>query len=153
MLLTDLSRFLRASEGTKVAVELEQIVTRLEPFKCQKLKAFGDFLLKVEEHMRKPPAATRGGGGSRRKPDPKAVAEACDRLLHFYNQAVDPSVTLEQIEGAVQTLDELNPAKGDLEKLATRMGSSQRFKTKADVVKFIKQRIVSRKGAFDRVNA
>ena len=47
LLLSDLSKFLRASESVKVAGELEDIIAKLEPFKGYKLRAFADFLEKA----------------------------------------------------------------------------------------------------------
>lgn len=62
-------------------------------------------------------------------------------------------MTLEQIESVVQALQDLDPPKARLDELARRMGFAQKFKAKADAVKAIRQRILGRKGSFDRVNA
>jgi hypothetical protein len=60
---------------------------------------------------------------------------------------------VEQIESAVQALQELDPPKARLDELARQMGYAQKFKAKADVLKAIRQKIVGRKGAFERPNA
>ena len=52
LLLSDLGKFLRASEATKVAGELEYISAKLVPFRGYKLKAFADFLEKAEAYSR-----------------------------------------------------------------------------------------------------
>jgi hypothetical protein len=154
LLLFDLGKLLRAAESAKVAGELESIAAALQPFREYKLKAFADFLVKAEEYSRgvlmpkKPPARAKAKGG-----DPGAVDEACQRLLQLYDQAIDPSVSLEQIESAVQALQTLDPPKTRLDDLARKMGFAQKFRSKADVLKAIRQKIVGRKGAFDRVNA
>ena len=73
--------------------------------------------------------------------------------LELYNRAIDPNVTLEQIEAAVQVLAEMDPPKARLDELARQMGYSQKFKSKSDVLKAIRQKIIGRKGAFERPNA
>lgn len=153
LLLSDLSKFLRASEAAKVAGEIEYISARLAPFREYKLKVFADFLVKAEEYSRGALAPTRKSTTRKGKADPAAVEQACERVHQLYNQAIDPSTTLEQIESAVQVLQDLDPTKARLDELARNMGFVQKFKSKAEVVKAIRQKILSRKGAFDRVNA
>ena len=45
------------------------------------------------------------------------------------------------------------PGKARLDQLAQQMGYSQKFKAKADVLKAICQKIIGRKGPFERPNA
>jgi hypothetical protein len=154
ILLSDLGKFLRASESAKVAGELELISSTLAPFRDYKLKAFADFLTQAEAYSRgalAPKAAK--AGGKKGKSDPAAIEQACQNTLDLYAKAIDPSVTLERIEGAMHKLQELDPAKARLDELARQMGFSQKFKAKADVLKAIRQKIVGRKGAFERPNA
>jgi hypothetical protein len=155
LLLSDLGKFLRASDSAKAAGDLEYISTKLTPFRDYKLKAFADFLERAEAYSQgalAPPK--RGGGGAKKaKADPAAVEQACQRALELYGKAIDPSVTLEQIEAAVQALQQLDPPKARLDELARQMGYAQKFKAKAEVLKAIRQKIVGRKGAFDRPNA
>jgi hypothetical protein len=154
LLLSDLGKFLRASESAKVAGELEHISTRLAPFRDYKLKAFADFLEKAEAYSRGALAPKAKGGGARKgKADPAAVEQACQRVLELYGKAIDPAITLEQIESAVEALQQLDPPKARLDELARQVGYSQKFKAKADVLKAIRQKIVGRKGAFDRPSA
>jgi hypothetical protein len=154
LLLSDLGKFLRASEAAKVAGELEYISQKLAPFRDQKLRAFADFLEKAEEYSRGALAPKgKGGGAKKGKPDPGAVEKACQRALELYGKAIDPSVTLEQVEAAVQALQETDPPKARLDELARQMGYSQKFKAKADVLKAIRQKIIGRKGAFERPDA
>jgi hypothetical protein len=154
LLLSDLGKFLRASESAKVAGELEYISTRLAPFRDYKLKAFADFLEKAEAYSRGALAPKAKGGGARKgKADPGAVEQACQRVLELYGKAIDPAITLEQIESAVEALQQLDPPKARLDELARQVGYSQKFKAKADVLKAIRQKIVGRKGAFDRPSA
>jgi hypothetical protein len=81
------------------------------------------------------------------------VDEACRRVLDLYNKAIDPAVTVEQIESGVQSLQDLDPPKARLDDLARQMGYTQKFKGKADVLKAIRQKVIGRKGAFERPNA
>jgi hypothetical protein len=137
-----------------VAGELEYIGQKLTPFRDYKLRAFADFLEKAEAYSRGALAPKAKGGGARKgKADPAAVEQASRRALELYNKAIDPAVTLEQIESAVRVLQELDPPKARLDELARQMGYTQKFKSKADVLKAIRQKIVSRKGAFERPNA
>jgi hypothetical protein len=155
MLLCDLGKFLRASGSAKVAEEVEFIGAKLSPFRDYKLKAFADFLEKAEAYSRGAlaPKGKGGSGGKKGKADPAAVEEACQRVFDLYGKAIDPSVTLEQIEAAVQGLQALDPGKARLDDLARQMGYTQKFKAKADVLKAIRQKIVGRKGAFERPDA
>jgi hypothetical protein len=154
LLLSDLGKFLRAAGSAAVAGELEHISSKLTPFRDQKLKAFADFLEQAEAYSRGALAPKgKGGGAKKSKTDPAAIEQACRRLLDLYARAIDPSVTLEQIESAVQALEALDPPKARLDALAKEMGYTQKFKAKPDVVKAIRQKIIGRKGAFERPNA
>jgi hypothetical protein len=155
LLLSDLGKFLRASEAAKVAGELDFISVKLQPFREYKLRAFADFLEQAEAYSRGALASGKSKGGRQRKAKPaEATAEqACQRTLDLYNRAIDPSVTGEQIEAAVKALEGMDPAKARLDDLARQMGYSQKFKSKADVLKAIRQKIIGRKGAFERPQA
>jgi hypothetical protein len=153
LLLSDLGKFLRASAAATPAGELEYLSGKLQPFQGYKLRAFADFLEQAEATVRGAPVAKGKAGGKKGKADPVAVEQACQRALELYGRAIDPSVTLEQIEAAVQSLGDLDPPKARLDELARQMGYSQKFKGKPDVLKAIRQKIVGRKGAFDRPDA
>jgi hypothetical protein len=71
-------------------------------------------------------------------------------IIDVYGRAIDPSVTLEQIDATVQSLQALDPTKARLVELARQLGYSQNFRSKQDVLKAIRQKIIGRKGAFDR---
>jgi hypothetical protein len=74
-------------------------------------------------------------------------------VLTLHGKAIDPAVTVEQIEAVVRALDELDAPKARLDELARQMGFTQKFKAKADVIKAVRQKIINRKGAFERPNA
>jgi hypothetical protein len=154
LLLSDLAKFLRASEGAKVAGELEYIAARLGPFREYKLKGFADFLEQAEAYSRGALAPkAKAGAAKKGKADPAAIDEACHGILELYNKAIDPSVTVEYIEAAVFGLQKLDPPKARLAEMARQLGYSQRFKSEADVIKAIRQKIIGRKGAFERPRA
>jgi hypothetical protein len=153
LFLSDLGKFLRASESARVAGELEYLSDKLQPFKNHKLKAFADFLEKAEAESRGVVAPPKKVSGKKTKADPAAIDQACARVLELYSKAIDPSVTVDQIEAAVRTLEDLDPPKARLDELARQMAYTQKFRGKADVIKAVRQRIISRKGAFERPDA
>jgi hypothetical protein len=136
-----------------VAGELEAISAGLSPFSGYRLKAFADFLVKAEQysHGALPPKQPRAG--PRPKADPAAAEKACQRVLELYDRAVDPAVTVEAIEEALTALQGADPAKAKLEEVARRMGAARAFRSKAEVLKEIRGKVLGRKGQFDRVNA
>lgn len=150
MLLSDTGKFLRATAGATAAGELEYLSARLQPFAGQKIKAFADSLQPAQKPS---PASAPKVAGRKGKADPGAVDQACQRILDVYGKAIDPAVTMEQIEAAVADLQAIDPAKARLDELAKTMGYGQKFASKEAVIKAIRQKIVGRKGAFERPNA
>ena len=151
--LSDLSKFLRASESAKAAGELEYLVAMLDPFGGQKVRAFADFIAQAEASSKATSAPARPATGKKAKPDPVAIEQACQHVMELYGRAIDPSVTVPLIDAAVKSLEDLDPTKVRLEELARQMGYSQKFKGKPDVLKAIRQKIIGRKGAFERPSA
>jgi hypothetical protein len=146
-----LGRFLRACKSGAAAKEVEDIAAKLAAFKDYKLKAFGDLLVKAEEYARlgpqvKAPPKPRVSG----KGKAEAIDQGCLAVLQLYNQAIDPSVTLDQVEVAVKAVQDLGTTKTKLEELAGKMGIVQKFGKKDDVLKAIRQKILSVKGTWDR---
>jgi hypothetical protein len=152
-LLSDLGKFLQSAKAATVARELDEISGKLQPFRDYTLKAFGDFLVKAEEYSRGVLLPKKTLAGRKPKKDPGAVDAACRQVLQVYERAIDPSVTVEQIESAVQSLQDQDPPKGRLDELAQKMDFVQKFRSKAEVLKAIRQKILGRKGAYDRVHA
>jgi hypothetical protein len=156
LLLSDLVRLLRTLKATVAAKEVEEVGTKLAAFKDYKLKAFGDLLAKAEEYARLgpqagvPKAAGKTKAVGKAKADPAAIDQACLRLLQLYNQAIDPSTTLDAIEAAVKAVKDLDPPRAKLDELAQKIGIGQKFKTKDDVLKAVRQKILSIKGTWDR---
>jgi hypothetical protein len=105
----------------------------LVPFRDYKLKAFADFLEQAEAYARGALAPkTKSAGAKKGKADSAAIEQVCQRTLDLYGKAIDPSVTIEQIEAAVKELESLDAAKSRLDELARQMGYSQKFRSKAD---------------------
>jgi hypothetical protein len=59
---------------------------------------------------------------------------------------------VEVIEAAVKALQVLDPPKAKLDELARKVGLEQKFK-KDDVLKAVRQKILSVKGTWDRKDA
>jgi hypothetical protein len=154
--LFEVSRFLRSSKSPAVAKELEEVSAKLASFKDYKLKPFADLLVKAEEYARLDPqvkAARTPRATAKAKVDPAAVDQACLAVLQLYNRAIDPSVTLDQVETTVKGLQTLDPPMAKLNELAQKMGFVQKFKKKDDVLKAVRQKILSVKGTWDRKDA
>jgi hypothetical protein len=153
VLLAELGRFLRTLKAATAAKEVEEVGEKLTAFKDYKLKPFGDLLVEAEEYARLGPQAKAPRAAKTAKADPAAIDQACLRLLHLHNQAIDPNTTLEVIETAVKDLKELDPPKAKLDELARKVGLEQKFRKKEDVLKAIRQKILSLKGTWDRKDA
>jgi hypothetical protein len=152
--LSDLSKLLRVSRAAGVAGELDYVSAKLAPFKEYGLKAFADFLEKADAYSKGALAPKpKTTPGKKAKATPADIDQACARVLALYDRAIDPTVTVDEITAGVQALEGMDPPKATLDDLLKRMGASQKFKTKADALKAVRQKILGRKGAFDRVNA
>jgi hypothetical protein len=163
--VADLQRHLRSlgqfltSAGTKgAAAELEALSARLEPFRDYKLKAFGDFLAQAGagsrgERAPKPSRQKEARGAAPRKAGPAAdeVERLCERIRHQYHHATDPGVTREEIEATARELAPLS--KAQLDDLARQIDITQKFRSRDDAIKAIRQKILDRKSAFERVYA
>jgi hypothetical protein len=160
LLLSELGRFLRACKSAAAAKEVEEVGAKLAGFRDYKLKAFGDLLVKAEEYARlgpqakvpKVPKAPKAGAG-KTKADPAALDQALLRLVQLYQQAIDPATTLDAVEAAVKSVQDLDPPKARLDELARKVGLEQKFKKKEDALKAVRQKILSLKGAWDRKDA
>ena len=84
---------------------------------------------------------------------PLEIERSCQRVLELYNKAIDPNVTVDQIEAAITSMEQNDPTKTRLEELARNAGISQKFRSKPEYIKAIRQKILGRKGAFERPNA
>jgi hypothetical protein len=151
--LSDLSKLLRASRAATVAAELDHASSKLAPFRDQSLKAFADFLEKADAYSKGALAPRATATRGKKKTSPAEVDEACSRLLALYGRAIDPAVTVDEIVAAAQSLEEKDPPMAKLAELLGQMGTMQKFKKKADALKAVRQKILGRKGAFDRVDA
>lgn len=151
--LHNLAQVLEGAKAATVARELAHVALRLEPFAAHDLKKFADFLDKAAAYERDG-VVPSGKSSARAKPaakDPHAAQQAAARLRHLYDHATEANVTREMIEAEVQKAAGMT--KAELEGIAKGLELTQRFKTKADVVKAIRDKILGRKGAFERVGA
>jgi hypothetical protein len=127
-LIIGLGQILTAG-GSKAAAELQYLNQKLTPYKDEKLKAFADSL-------------TTG-------PRPfKSVEEALSALQQLFNTALSPEVTEDGIKAEVGRCEKLTKPKVD--ELVKRFGLERKFPKKDQALKAIEQKIIDRKGAFER---
>jgi hypothetical protein len=155
MHLTNLSQLLRSAGGQKTASELEDLCQLLQPFRDKKLKDLIASIAKAEEIIRSgPPAPTA------RKASSKASSKVIDagpitgRVVDLYQRAGQPNVSREEILAAFAELEALNLSLDQLKGIAKQIGVSENAsKKKADLLKRLRQAVLDRKGAADRVLA
>jgi hypothetical protein len=158
--LLDLRRLLDAAGGSKTVVnDLDAIQRGLQPFRDAALKDFADFLVRAETYraggevpLKQPPAKKTKEPKSV-TPKVKAPAPDADALARevrqLYDQAASAAVTQELIEEAMGRVGKLT--KPGLLVVAAgielKMGSST---AKDKVIAAIRQRLVDRKGSYQR---
>ncbi len=155
--LTNLGRLLRDAGARKAADELDDFSRQLQPFRGQRLRALGELVARAEEIVRtgaagssRPVRPKPAGSG---KADAPRVEEMGRRIVDVYHRATDPGVTREVIEAALADLEQLNPTMDRIVDVARQIGISRRITKKADALKAIREVILERKGAFERVHA
>lgn len=78
---------------------------------------------------------------------------AAGQVEKLYKEAISPNTTLEAIEAAVDKLATANMSRHKLEELGRKVGVSRKLPTKMDIIKAIRQNILSIKGTWDRKDA
>jgi hypothetical protein len=158
--LADLKRMLEAA-GVKgpVLTDLEAISNGLQPFHQTPLKDFADFLVRAEQYRaggEVPSKSARGGKPKEPKPAstrdkaPAPNAEAlAQEVKQLYDQAATDAVTQEMIEAAMGRVGKLK--KDGLLTVAAAVDlKMQKGATMPKIVAAIRQRLVDRKGSFQR---
>lgn len=146
-ILAHVGRMLEAAGSRGAAAELTAFRECLEPFREQTAKQFANELRKLTEAVAAKPKVARRSG--------KAPAIDVDSMVRevqdLYARAPDPSTTVEQIEETLKRLELLT--KDALVQVAEGIGlvGMKGKSKKGDIVAAIRQRIVSRKGATQRV--
>lgn len=140
-------QLLQSAGGSKTAAaELADFRESLEPFRDLSAKQLAAELRKLIEGSQAKPKAPRPG-----KTVAVDLAGVVREVQGLYAQAADPNTTVEQIEDAVKRLEPL--AKDAVVKVAEGIELVvTKSKTKKDIVAMIRQRILGRKGAAQRVN-
>ncbi len=151
----ELARLLRAAGAAKASDELGAVQRCLEPFRSLTVKAFADFLARAEAYSRGEvpltPSRARGpraagGTPAGTKADEPTLASAVRAL---YDQATSPSVTAEQVTELGSQLQGLS--KDSLVRVAEGIDlKGMKSKSKGAIVQAIQQRILARKGSFQR---
>jgi len=155
--LADLARLLETAGVKKEIVsDLNAIRDGLVPFRDLPLKAFGDFLLRAEAYRSSGEVPTAKAGG--KKPSTKGSTKApapdvqtlAREVKHLYDQATAPSTTEASIDAVMARLAPVNQ-KGLVTIAEAIELKGIGSKTKPAIIAAIRQRIVARKGSFQRV--
>ena len=135
------------SAGGRGATELMAFRECLDPFREMTAKQLTSELRKLTEAKEAKPKAPR-----RTAKAPLDVDGMVREAQDVYGRATDPSVTVEQIEEMAKRLEALT--KDALVRVAEgiELVGMKSKKTKGEIVAAIRQRILSRKGATQRVN-
>jgi hypothetical protein len=147
-ILAHIGQVLQSAGSKAPAAELTAFRESLEPFRQLGAKQFASQLTKLFEASQAPPKPPRRAG--------RAPAADVDSLLRevqdLYARTPEASTTIEQIEEAMKRLEPLT--KDALIKVAEGIGlvGMKGKGKKGDIVKEIRHRITSRKGATQRVN-
>lgn len=148
--LSDLGQLLRNAGARKAGDALAEFCQRLQPYRARRLKDLMDLLDKAEEIVRTGTPPPRGRARAA-KADPQTVERICSQIVDLYHRAKDPGVSREQIECAFVELERLDLPVAQLQSLATRLDIQQKLRAKKALVERMKNTVLERKGAFDRV--
>jgi hypothetical protein len=129
-LLASVGQILTAA-GSKAAGEIDYFSQKLTPFRDKKLKALADLIDKE----------ARGGPF-------KSVEEALAAIQSLDGRALSPEVTEDAIRAEVGRCEKLS--KPQLDDLARRFEIERKFTKKDQAIQAIAQKILDRKGAYDR---
>ena len=155
--LADLARFLDSAGVKKeIVTDLQAIRDGMAPFRNLPLKGFAEFLLRAEAYRSGGEVPTKKAGGKTASaksatkapaPDVQALAQAVKQL---YDQATAPATTEESIDAVLVRLQPVDK-KGLLTVAEGIELKGISAKTKPAILAAIRQRIVDRKGSFQRV--
>jgi hypothetical protein len=148
--LSNLAHLLENAGAGKTANALTGLRQRLQPYRDRKLTDLLALLDQAEEIVRTGTPPPRKGAGGKKKADPQALEAAGNRIVELYQRAKDPDVTRDHIEAAFAELERLDPTLTKLKELAKRLDITRTLK-KADAIGVMKQAVLERKGAFQRV--
>jgi hypothetical protein len=149
MHLTNLSQLLRPAGGTRTANELDELCQLLQPFRNRKVKDLIASISKAEDLIRTGGPAPRKARGSSKPIDLAAITA---RILDLYQNAGLPSVTRDQILDDFSEIESLNLTVKQLEAIGKQIGVTEKLK-KVDLINKMRQTVLDRKGAADRVFA
>jgi hypothetical protein len=144
--LSSLGEALRAAEARKVAGELADLCSRMEPLRDRTLTEFASLVQQAAGIAREQP-----GKPNRAVKDPDRVQRAASRVRQLYDQALDPMFDSEAVKAEVGKLASLTGS--ELEEVAKAVGVVRKFRKKEETVKAILQAILDRQGAHKRAGA
>lgn len=156
--LRRLADLMEAAEGRLSGVkDVRDLADRLKPFAGLSLREFADFLVKAEAYSRGDlesvfgkPKPARTGRAAKLPPDPDRVPEAIAQLKTHYDRALDPAVTADSVNAAVDPLKAFTLP--ELKQIASGCGFQQKFTKKDDILSALKKWVLQRKGSFDRAS-
>jgi hypothetical protein len=148
--LSNLAHLLENAGGAKTAKALADFCQRLQPYRDRRVTDVLALLDQAEEIVRTGTPPPRKGRTAKPKADPQALEAAANRIVELYHRAKEPDTTREQIEAAFAELERLEPTLPKLKELAKRLDITRTLK-KADAISAMKQAVLERKGAFQRV--
>jgi hypothetical protein len=166
--LTNVANLLSGNKGATPASEFAAFCSALDPFKEQSLSVFAQFLrdadgykqngtIPVSEVKKKP---TRNAARKKASPklilkskdDAEGIQSAVSRLQRLYDRFADPTLTHSIIEVEVEQISaEFDPE--GLKAVARQFGITSGVKSKPTAKAKILNRIVERKGSFERSEA
>lgn len=147
--LQHLSQFLAAGGSQTQAEALRSFSEKLEPFKGSSLAAFGEFLEQSADTQGKPAPQESKGGRKKGTAVSEEVRQLFERVRYQFHHAHDATVTREEIEAAVLELGPLS--KTQLEDLASQIEITKKYRSQGDLLKAIRQKLLDRKGDFERL--
>jgi hypothetical protein len=156
MTIADLQSFLRSlapvlssAGGSKVAGDLERLANGLATFQSLTIAQFVDFLVRAEDYARTGIVPVQGGRSRKpAKPSGAAVAEAARLVKSLYEQALQPSFRLDEVDRELRVLAKLKVE--ELKLVAKELNMAALPRKKADILADIGRKIKGRREFLDR---
>jgi hypothetical protein len=147
--LTDLANLLRNAKARQPADALDELCRALQPYRDRKVEKACELIAKAEEIVRtgSQPARARS---SKQKIDAAAIESLGNRVVDLYQRAKEPETTRDLIDRTFTDLEKGGLSAAQLKEVAARMDITQKL-AKAKLLGAMKQAVLERKGAFERV--
>lgn len=150
MHLTKLSELVRGAGAKGTANELDELCQLLQPYRDKKLKDLIATIAKAEEIVRNGPPTAKPRAPKKPKADLGPISE---RILDLYQRANDATMTRNEIIVAFGELEAFGPTLAQMEAIASRIGITEKFKKKPDLLNKMRKIVLDRKDVAERVYA